>query len=116
MKYEQTNRLYGYKLAGFYWLGSSFLPLKILITLTPVLLYFVFDISDDAVMGLLMLFVALAVFCEVIVGAIYLRLLKMRHGKDVFNELLYRFMNTDENAQTHYDFSVEDIVKKSESS
>jgi len=77
MEYEQTNKLYGYKMAGFYWLGSSFLALKILIMLSPLVLRFVFDINEDVVLGLVIPIAALAVACEVIVGAIYLKILKM---------------------------------------
>jgi len=115
MEYEQTNKLYGYKMAGFYWLGSSFLALKILIMLSPLVLRFVFDINEDVVLGLVIPIAALAVACEVIVGAIYLKILKMRHGEQVFNELMYRFMNTDQDTQTHYDFSVDEIVKSKKS-
>lgn len=110
MKGKQPNKLYGFKMAGLYWLGSAFLPLKILLTILPVLIYFVLDLSDETGMGMLFLFVTLAVFSDVIVGMIYLKLVGLQHGHELYTDILGRFMIIDE-TDAHYDFDVSEIIR-----
>ena len=110
-----NNKFLGFKMAGLYWLGSSVLPLKILLTILPLLIYFAFDISEDLGLGILLFFAGLAVFSDVIVGAIYLKVIRQKYGADLYIDLLSRFMNIDE-TQKHYDFDVDEIINRQKSS